>query len=505
MFKMLSAFFYEQLDRIYVKTVKVIAKIIEDNSGVFTEVPILISENNEVIQPLLEYTLRLKREGKSQSTINRYISASRLLLEYMAANENYFNAPYSLFEVFSSRLYTGTIGKDGLDPSGLYWMPCSNQVARIHIHTLTKLTDWLAEKNAAIAMNPLVKADSFNQRLNYAAWYRRNQHNFLGHIKDKYINSTIHQARNVLGKRDLSQSGEKAIEFPENFYLKGLGGSDDQRVVIRDQLILLLMHGGGLRVSEVFHLWIEDVCIDVFDSNNVKVRIYHPENGKAPSNWRGKSGSTRAAYLKEKFVLTPRNELSGKKCVGWKSRYTDSKEQYLEVHWFPTIFGKFFSKLWHDYIRILSGIERNHPYAFVSFHYKYIGQPYTLNAFHYNYSKGLKRIGLKSSKSAGLSPHAHRHSYAQRLRRAGLQEIIIQKCLHHVSIGSQVVYTTPNLKEITTSLNLATEQLYRSDNSNPEINTIPSWEVLTQNGFNDIDPNHLFSGKFPKFGENNEN
>src|SRR5690606_27035054 len=151
--------------------------------------PILISENNEVIQPLLEYTLRLKREGKSQSTIGKYINATRLLLEYMAANVNCFNNPRSLFEVFSSRLYTGTIGEDGLDPSGVYWMPCSRQVAQIHIRTLTKLTDWLAEKNAAIAMNPLVKADSFNQRLNYAAWYRRNQHNFLGHIKDKHINS----------------------------------------------------------------------------------------------------------------------------------------------------------------------------------------------------------------------------------------------------------------------------------------------------------------------------
>lgn len=51
------------------------------------------------------------------------------------------------------------------------------------------------------------------------------------------------------------------------------------------------------------------------------VRVYHPEEGKAPDNWRGRKGTTtRAAYLREKYALTPRNLRQGTKRVGWKTR-----------------------------------------------------------------------------------------------------------------------------------------------------------------------------------------
>ena len=489
------------------EVVRVNAKVVQDDSGVFTEIPVLLDQNKDPVKPLVEYVLKLKRDGMSQSTIINYIKATQLLLEYMAANVSGFASPQAMFEGFCSRLYTGTIGDDGLDPSGLYWLPCSKQVARLHINALSKVTDWLAEKHGAISINPIGEADCLTQRLNYAAWFRKNQHNFLGHIKDKHVNSTVRYARSIQGKRPLGKQSQDAIEFPEcyfeAFYFDGLGGAVDRRVVLRDQLIVLLMHGGGMRESETLHLWIEDVSIDPLNSNSVKVRIYHPEDGKAPNNWRGRSGkTTRAAYLKEKYALSPRNDLMGKKHVGWKSRVTDSKDGYLEVHWFPTIFGEVFAKLWQDYTRFLTGVERNHPYAFVSFHRDHIGNPYTLNAFHDSYRQGLKRIGLKPCKADGLSPHSHRHSYGRRLRRAGVQEVVIQKCLHHASLESQAVYTTPTLKEVTTSLNAATQQLLNPTEPVEQVGK-PSWESLTEYLFKDIAPNRLSSRKHLKSGKPN--
>lgn len=487
------------------QTVRVRAKVIQDDSGVFTEIPVLLDANKKTIRPLMEYVLKLKRDGKSASTINNYIKATQLLLEYMVANPSGFETPKALLENFSSRLYTGTIGDDGLDPSGLYWLPCSKQVARLHLYALSQLTDWLSEKYSAVPMNPLTEADSLTQRLNYAAWFRKNQYDFLGHIKDKHISSTVRYARSLQGKRPLGKRNLDAIEFPErcfeDFYFRGLGGAADCRVAIRDQLILLLMHGGGLRESETLHLWIEDVLIDPLNTDSVKVRIYHPEDGKAPYGWRGRTGKvTRAAYLKEKYTLSPRNELMGKKRVGWKSGVVDSKDGYIEVHWFPTIFGEAFAALWQDYTRLLTGIERNHPYAFVSFHRNHLGNPYTLNAFHDSYRQGLKRIGLKPSKSKGLSPHSHRHSYGRRLRRAGVQPIVIKKCLHHASMESQGVYTTPTIKEITASLNAATEHLLNPKQESEYVDT-PSWDVLVQHGFEDIDPDGLFTGVHATLGK----
>lgn len=487
--------------------VKVVAKVVDDNSGVFTTLPLLLDQNKEPIRPLVEYALKLRRDGISQSTIDKYIKATQLFLQYMSANVNEFTSPKSLFERFSSKLYTGTIGDDGLDPSGLYWLPCSKQVARSHIYALSKVTDWLAQNYGVISINPLVEADSLSQRLKYAAWFRKNQHDFLGHIKDKHINSTVRYARSIQGKRMLGKQLHSAIEFPEryfeSFYFDGIGSAIDRRVALRNQLILLLLHGGGLRESEALHLWIEDVFIDTLTPNSVKVRIYHPEDGKAPNNWRGRSGkTTRAAYLKEKYALSSRNNIMGKKHVGWKCRVTDHKDGYIEVYWFPHIFGEVFAKLWRDYIRLLTNVERNHPYAFVSFHHKHIGNPYTLNAFHYSYHQGLKRIGLTPYKADGLSPHSHRHSYARRLRRAGVSEIIIKKCLHHASLDSQIVYTTPTIKEVTAILNTATQKLLSPIDPIEQIGT-PSWEALTKYAFKDVDPNELFTGNYPKLGKYN--
>ncbi|OTG65538.1 gamma-mobile-trio recombinase GmtY [Acinetobacter silvestris] len=487
------------------RTVKVTAKIIQNDTGVFIQTPVLMDENNEIIQPFLDFVLKLKRDGKSQSTINNSTRATQRLLEYMAANPNGFSTPQTMFENFSSCLYSGTISEEGLDPSGLYWLPHSKQVAQIYIYALSQLTDWMAENHKSTSMNPFIKADSHTQRLNYAAWFRKNQNDFLGHIKDKHINSTVRYARSIQGRKPLGKQIHDAIEFPENtfekFYFSGLGGALDCRVALRDQLILLLMHGGGLRESEALHLWIEDVLIDPFNNNSVKVRVYHPEEGRAPNKWRGRSNqTTRAAYLLEKYALTPRNQLSGKKNVGWKNRLTDNKDSYLEIHWFPIQFGEIFAKAWNNYMRYLVCIERNHPYAFISFHSQHLGEAYTLNAFHDNYRRGLKRIGLDVSKSDGLSPHSHRHAYGRRLSRAGVEPIIIKKCLHHSSIESQLVYTTPSLKEVTKALTAATEQLLNPSDSNEETCT-PSWQVLLQHGFDDIDPYNLFAGKNPKFGK----
>ena len=487
--------------------VKVVAKVLEDNSGVFTEIPVLLDENKQVLRPLLEYILKLKRNGKSQATLSKSVDATKLFLEYMAANLNCFINPRSLFEAFTSRLYTGTINEEGLDPSGLYWLPKRPSVTNAHIRALTSFSDWLVENHNAESINPLVIADSFEQRLNYAAWFKKNQYNFLGHIKDKHINSTVRYARSIQGKRALGKQKQDAIEFPEryfeSFYFNGLGATVDRRVALRDQLILLLMHGGGLRESEALHLWVEDVLIDPLNPNSVKVRIYHPENGKAPNNWRGRSGkTTRAAYLKEKYALIPRNNLMGKKRVGWKSRVTDSKDEFIDVHWFPTQFGVVFAKLWQDYTRFLTSIKRNHPYAFVSFHREHTGNPYTLNAFHDNYRQGLKRIGLKPCKSDGLSPHSHRHSYGRRLRRANVDKVIIRKCLHHASLASQEIYTAASPAEVTACLKQASERLLNPKEPSEQTN-IQSWEVLTQYGFEDIDSNNaqLFMKRNPKLGK----
>ena len=55
------------------EVVRVNAKVVQDDSGVFTEIPVLLDQNKEPVKPLIEYTLKLKRDGMSQSTISNHV------------------------------------------------------------------------------------------------------------------------------------------------------------------------------------------------------------------------------------------------------------------------------------------------------------------------------------------------------------------------------------------------------------------------------------------------
>ena len=480
--------------------VSVRATVVEDNTGIKSEMPILLTEQGE-LGAVTDYLLKMEADGKSISMMKGFIRAVTLLLNYMEANHSLFNDPKILFQTFAKRLYTGTIGEDGLDPSGLYWVPTTRENANKHVSRLTAFTSWLANKQGTVSMHPLREATPHEQRLNYAAWFRKNQNDFLGHIEDKSINKTARMARTIKGRTPLAKTDDDAISFPEmhweKFFLEGVGSAKDPRVALRDKLVLLLMHGGGLRESEALTLWVTDVFEDTYNHDSATVRIYNEVEGKAPYEWKSRSGSqTREAYLKEQYARIPRIKMSRTAHIGWKCRVIDHKDKYIQVQWFPADYGKVFMTLWKVYLNYRASIECHHPYAFISFHPKSMGNPYTINAFHQNYASALKRIGLAPNKAEGLDPHGHRHSYGRRLRRSGLNPMIIRRCMHHQSLESQIVYTGEGQQEISDELNKATLQL-----ANPESKVKAlDWQTLTEHGFNDIDPQKYFTGKHPKLG-----
>ena len=479
-------------------SVKVRATIVEDNTGIKSQIPILLTEQGE-LSVVTDYLLKLEADDVSHSVMNGVLQAVSLLLDYMEANRGDFDDPMLLFQTFSKRLYTGTIGENGIDPSGLYWVPASTSNVNKHIQRLTAFTDWLAHKQGVESVNPLCEATRHEQRLNYAACYRKNQNDFLGHIEDKTVNKTIRKARTIKGRTPLTIAEHDAIAFPEmhweKFYMCGVGGSGDPRVALRDKLILLLMHGGGVRESEALTLWVTDVFEDPYNPDSAVVRIYNETDGKAPEGWRNRSGaSTRAAYLKEQYARIPRQRMKGTARLGWKNRVVDHKDNYLQVQWFPADYGKVFMSLWKNYQKYRASIDCHHPYAFISFHHSALGNPYTISAFHDNYINGLKRIGLEPNKAEGLGPHGHRHNYGRRLERSGLSPLVIRRCMHHKSLDSQIPYTGKGQKEISDELTKATLLL-----ANPDSKVkILDWKALTEHGFNDIDPQGYFTGRNPK-------
>lgn len=479
-------------------SVRVYATIVEDNTGIKSQLPVLLTEQGE-LSSVTDYVLKLEADGVSASVIKGFLQAVSLLLAYMEANKDLFSDPKMLFQTFAKRLYSGTIGEDGLDPSGLYWVPSSTGNVNKHIYRLTAFTDWLAIKQGSEPMNPLRDATPHEQRLNYAAWFRKNQNDFLGHIEDKSINKTIRKARTLKGRTPLTKTEDDAISFPEKhweaFFKEGVGGAKDPRVALRDKLVLLLMHGGGLRESEALTLWVTDVFEDPYNPDNAIVRIYNEIDGKAPNGWRSRRGTTtREAYLKEEYARIPRIRMMGTRRIGWKNKLPDNKDNYIQVQWFPTDYGKVFMLLWKNYQKYRASVECHHPYAFISFNHSALGEPYTINAFHSSYAAGLKRIGLEPSKAQGLDPHGHRHNYGRRLERSGLNPLVIRRCMHHKSLESQTVYTGKSQQEISDELTQATLQLAKPESKVKSLD----WKTLVEHGFEDIDPQGYFTGKHPK-------
>lgn len=480
---------------------KVKAKMVEDSSGVTTEIPVILTDEG-VLASVTDYVLSLQLNGVSLSTINKRIQSIMLLIEFMDANKGMFDDPEELFSVFVRRLYSGTVGEDGLDPSGLYWIPASVGSVSKHIYNLTEFTDWISEKGLGKPLNTLRKATRHEERIQFAAWFRRNQNDFLGHIKDKSISKTVKRARSIKGRTPLVQTNDDAIAFPtrkfEDFYLKGLGNTKDPRVALRDKLIALLMHGAGFRRSEALLLWVTDVFEDPNDPGRAIVRIYNEGEGKAPNDWKSRKGiTTRKAYLKEKYGRSPRQEMQGTQHLGWKAKVFDGKDGYLEGYFFPQDFARVFMSLWRQYLVYRAAVECHHPYAFVNFNARHLGNPYTYNAFNQNYAAGLSRIGLKPNKAEGLDPHGHRHNYGRRLTDAGIDPLIRKKCLHHKSLESQVVYTLPSSVRVSETLSQASQQLQLASDKEKTAASY-DWKTLAEHGFEDLDPNGHFTGKNPR-------
>jgi integrase len=483
---------------------KVTAKIVQDRSGIATEIPVILTDEG-VLESVTDYVLSLHLNGISQSTISKHIQSIILLIEFMDANKSMFNDPEELFSVFVRRLYSGTVGDDGLDPSGLYWIPATTDTVSRHISHLTSFTQWMSDKGRGKELNTLRTATKHEERIQYAAWFRRNRNDFLGHIKDKSFNSTVKRARSIKGRTPLAKTEDDAIAFPakhfENFYLNGVGGASDPRVALRDKLILLLMQGAGFRASEALLLWVTDVFEDPNDSDAVIVRIYNEIDGKVPDNWKSRKGvSTRKAYLQEKYGRIPRQEMMGTQKLGWKSRVVDHKDAYLEGYFFPSEYRYVFMKLWREYLVYRAAVPCNHPYAFISFDPRYLGNPYTQNAFNQSYAAGLRRIGLEPNKAEGLDPHGHRHRFGRELTEAGVDPLIRKKCLHHKSLESQTVYTMPSSQQVSNALSNASEQL-KLESDKPKLGSSFDWKTLAEHGFEEIDPDGYFTGKNPRLGK----
>lgn len=404
------------------------------------QLPALFTENGLLISHL---RFLYSKRNKSQSWIERNTFAIQLLLTFLNANQHSDMYATEMLEAFVDALNFGTVDSNQIDELNLYWFPrkiADVNVLLSHINLYCDYIDGLYGYELP-NLNPLRRSTKAEERIRWCAYYKRQSNCFLNHLNYPLPNK-FEMSRRVMAPNSHLLSVESVSRFPDEHFERFLRYgfiSPDRGFDLSSILIVMLMHYGGLRLSECFHIYTHDIAIDNKKGAAI-ISVFHPSDGASPSS----DFTNRRDFLNRQFHLKPRNEYyrSHRLYSGWKGALLTARNLSFNVMIFPNIKAVEFTDLLRDYLT--SRVNGNHPFLFTNSN----GQPESKKNFVKKYRKAIERIGLDSNKYQGTSPHAHRHSYGYQLAVSGFTQLEIQKALHHKSPSSCLVYIKPQDDEI---------------------------------------------------------
>ncbi|AIB12616.1 hypothetical protein ABAZ39_11555 [Azospirillum argentinense] len=394
-----------------------------------------------------------------------HAAAIGLFIDFIAAQGTEFldvqDRP-KLFQAFADALVLGTI-KGGNDPSDLFWLPRSQLVARRTVAKVTTFMDWLVDERGVQAVNPRRQATMAEQIAFWRAWRKVSSTSLLKHIKRRAQEHTTRTVR-VRGHKPALPDGD-AKAFPDDMFPDLLRYGFERRpqlrwTTYRDQLITLLLHHGGQRISQALQLWVDDVYIHPEDETLPVVRVYHPTDGvheyQDPTTGRDRL-ITRAQYLQLVYGRLALTQQPGKRRVGFKDpKLDDQRHKFLTVYWNSQEAARAFLKLYRLYVETRPRIV-GHPYLFVTPD----AEPMTVHGYEKVHGAAVRRIGLVAAKHLGTTPHGHRHAYGRWLESAGdvLTRKVRQAALHHKSAFSQDVYTEADIAAVSDAMRAAEQRI----------------------------------------------
>jgi len=345
---------------------------------------------------------------------------------------------------------------------GLGWKPVSLKTALDDLEHIRRFSTFCHENYGHIPVTEreLILISSLSSR-NFNLWLAqaraRKRFDLLFHI----YNSTQHNQSSV-NTRVFKPDHGKPMRVTSAKYFPPDRVRDfiERSANMRDLLCWLLLFYGGLRISELLHIYVRDIDMER-KTGMARVVLADPRDGKIA--WTAVTGqqqfSLRADFLARRYRKIPRHDLGAKhpERAGWKGmKYEDQQNRESFVYWSDPQAGQLFWKLHVQYMReIRLRIPDRHPYYFVSIKGDVLGQPLKLKNLREQFYDTAKRIGLARNQS-GVNPHGARHFYgyfcATHLR---FSKEKLQVMMHHRSIISTEIYYALDSKVVRDELERA--------------------------------------------------
>lgn len=408
-------------------------------------IPILIVEPGIIPVYVLGYLRNLIFLGTEPPTVTKAAHAIGLLLDYYVIEQGAVTLDEYHLRLLINKFYE--VRRNGSDKLG--WTPVSSHTALKDVEYVSQFSSYCARTYGLIDANPFEKimVESMSKH-EFQTWLKRAQakKNF-----DLLMHASPHteSAKGVVSQRQVTPGRKKKIgkaiqpakQFPPRRVLEFFNAS----LNVRDKLCWLLMFYGGLRISELMHIYVRDVTLDE-KTGMASVVLADPRDGVI--RWQTARGAmrtaTRAEFLQERYRMPPRTAYPTKhpKRAGWKGvKHDDPSSALSQVYWTDPRMGQLFWELHTEYMRTIRWrVPDNHPYYFVSTKAECFGEPLKIKNLSDQFYANAHRIGLSSAED-GVNPHGGRHFYgffcANYLR---FPKEKTQVMMHHSSMDSTEIY-----------------------------------------------------------------
>jgi integrase len=419
--------------------------------------PALISDAGSIMSDVFAWMVAKKRQHAAGRTLFNHAVGLSHFADYWTLNENNCGA---------ADIFTGCFEALVHGCPALGWRGVETETAMKQLESVNQFIDWFSDQKEVENPNPK-KSQPLSWGGRLKEYRRRAKTDMLAHLASATNSGGVTSQRRkvTFGKARRSTAPEPSR--PNNRF----EFSDFNKLIAhesnpRNQVLWLCLGAAGLRVSEPMHLFVNDILYDTA-ANEARIRLCDPIYG--PVAAMGPDGVerryTRLQYLKEKYNMAPRDELSiqGTAQAGWKGmRLHDGKEMVAEVFWLHPFFGELLWKAHLEYLAIRASINPSHPWYFINLKSN-VGAPMSISTARSVLKRRCERLNIRPAQQ----PHKLRHMYVDMIcNELGIPIHDAQVLVRHRSSESTELYARASFEARKRALSLFMNKLPQPAASN---------------------------------------